>query len=842
MHQSLSHAQRQSPSRPVSIVVRTVRRGRVALSLAGALSVVAGMALAFAPAASAASSTYAVTEVPFFCCATGVAADPATDTVYVAAPNDEVAVVDGATDAVTAQIGVANFPALVAVDQASDTVYAIVQSIPATPYTPAIPAAAEVINGATDAVTTTISLPSGLLPGAAGVNPVTHMVYVADYANGTVVVIDGNTDTVAATISLADPVLAPDPDPLGLAVDSETNTVYVSDFVDNQIAVIDGEDNTVTGRIAMPSGSEPTGVAVDPAAGLVYVADQATGEVSAIDTATDDVSTLASGLTDPVALALDSGSGTLYASASAGSMNGAGMTYVIGTASGAITAQIPRGGGSIAVPAPGGSVFVGGSSGGTGFLLDQDVTVITPSTANTMSPVIVGTDSLTFDAGQAGQEQLTASATPAAMFSATGLPDWLTLSQSGLLSGTPPASAEGSDFVIAVTAANGIAPPYTADFSVTVDELPAINSADQANFTLGVAGSFTVTATGYPAAAFSESGPLPAGVTFSSTGSLSGTPAAGTAGTYPMTVTASNTAGSATQAVTLTVAQAYEVQASQQSGFCLDNTGGSTSNGNPIQVWSCLGDANQGWTYVPSVNGVAGDYQLQNSNGLCLDDPGDSAVNGTRVQLWTCLGDPSQTWTQVTVGSYVEYVNPNGLCLDNTGNALTDGNRVQVWACNGDAAQQWYGPSPQSGTLLYEVRASQASGYCLDNAGGSSTDGNPIQIWSCLGNPNQAWKYVPSVNGVTGDYQLENSNGLCLDDPGDSAVNGTRVQLWSCLGNPNQTWTQVTVGSYVEYVNANGLCLDNTGNSLTDGNRVQVWACLGDPAQQWYGPSPVSGT
>ena len=114
-------------------------------------------------------------------------------------------------------------------------------------------------------------------------------------------------------------------------------------------------------------------------------------------------------------------------------------------------------------------------------------------------------------------------------------------------------------------------------------------------------------------------------------------------------------------------------------------------------------------------------------------------------------------------------------------------------------------------------------------------------IWSCLGNANQGWKYVPSVNGVAGDFQLENSNGRCLDDPRDSAVNGTKVQLWSCLGNPNQTWTQATAGSYVEYVNANGLCLDNTGNSLTDGNRVQVWACLGDPAQQWYGPSSQSG-
>jgi len=286
-----------------------------------------------------------------------------------------------------------------------------------------------------------------------------------------------------------------------------------------------------------------------------------------------------------------------------------------------------------------------------------------------------------------------------------------------------------------------------------------------------------------------------------------------------------------------------EVQASQYSGFCLDNTGGSSRNGNPIQVYQCLGNPNQGWEYVPSVDGVTGHYQLENSNGMCLDDPGDSAANGTKMQLYTCLGDPSQTWTQVTVGSYTEYENANGRCLDNTGNALTNGNRVQVWACNGDAAQQWYGPSSQSGTIPppYEVRASQNSGYCLDDTGGSSRNTNPVQIYRCLGNPNQDWKYVPSVSGVAGHYQLENSNGMCLDDPGDSAANGTKMQLYTCLGDPSQTWTQVTVGNYTEYENPNGRCLDNTGNALTNGNRVQVWACNGDAAQQWYTATPSQG-
>lgn len=87
---------------------------------------------------------------------------------------------------------------------------------------------------------------------------------------------------------------------------------------------------------------------------------------------------------------------------------------------------------------------------------------------------------------------------------------------------------------------------------------PAITSATSATFTVGSAGSFTVSSTGAPVAALSETGTLPSGVTFvdngNGTATLSGTPAAGTAGTYALTITASNgVAPDATQTFTLNV-------------------------------------------------------------------------------------------------------------------------------------------------------------------------------------------------------------------------------------------------------------------------------------------------
>src|SRR5258708_24151735 len=81
----------------------------------------------------------------------------------------------------------------------------------------------------------------------------------------------------------------------------------------------------------------------------------------------------------------------------------------------------------------------------------------------------------------------------------------------------------------------------------TVDALPVITSANATTFGEGMTGTFTVTSTGFPTPALSESGSLPSGVTFTDnhdgTAKLSGTPATGTAGTYSITITATNTAG-----------------------------------------------------------------------------------------------------------------------------------------------------------------------------------------------------------------------------------------------------------------------------------------------------------
>ncbi len=165
-------------------------------------------------------------------------------------------------------------------------------------------------------------------------------------------------------------------------------------------------------------------------------------------------------------------------------------------------------------------------------------------------------------------------------FSETGaLPSGVTLSSGGLLSGTPAAGTGGTYSIVIDAGKNGVSPDGTQDFTLSVDQAPAITSANNTTFTVGTPGSFTVTtASGtYPNATFSETGPLPPGVTLSSGGLLSGTPAAGTGGTYSIEIDATNgISPDGTQSFTLTVDQAPVITSANSTTFVVGSSGSFT--------------------------------------------------------------------------------------------------------------------------------------------------------------------------------------------------------------------------------------------------------------------------
>jgi autotransporter-associated beta strand protein len=170
------------------------------------------------------------------------------------------------------------------------------------------------------------------------------------------------------------------------------------------------------------------------------------------------------------------------------------------------------------------------------------------------APAFTSGNAATFTVGTAGSFGFTATGFPAPSFSAAGtLPAGVTLSPAGLLSGTP-AAGTGGVYPLLVTASNGVTPDATVNFALTVNEAPSLPGAPAAATAAeGSAFSLAFAATGFPAPAVSLSGTLPAGMSFAG-GVLSGTPTEESAGTYPLTVTASNGVGpAATVAFALTV-------------------------------------------------------------------------------------------------------------------------------------------------------------------------------------------------------------------------------------------------------------------------------------------------
>lgn len=138
---------------------------------------------------------------------------------------------------------------------------------------------------------------------------------------------------------------------------------------------------------------------------------------------------------------------------------------------------------------------------------------------------------------------------------ASTLPGGIGINQNGgtySLSGTPTADSGGT-YTIVLTAANGVGDGATATVDLAVVQAPAITSTASDTVTArSPMTPFTVTATGYPAPRLSVSSGLPPGVQFTKlTGTFAGTPQ--TQGTYTVTITATNKAGTTSQTFTFTV-------------------------------------------------------------------------------------------------------------------------------------------------------------------------------------------------------------------------------------------------------------------------------------------------
>ena len=66
--------------------------------------------------------------------------------------------------------------------------------------------------------------------------------------------------------------------PVALAINPVTNIIYVANYGDNSISVIDGQTNKVIARYSL--GFTPVALAINPVTSRIFIADYITGLVS----------------------------------------------------------------------------------------------------------------------------------------------------------------------------------------------------------------------------------------------------------------------------------------------------------------------------------------------------------------------------------------------------------------------------------------------------------------------------------------------------------------------------------------------------------------------------------
>ena len=419
----------------------------------------------------------------------------------------------------------------------------------------------------------------------------------------------------------------------------------------------------------------------------------------------------------------------------------------------------------------------------------------------------LGGDVITAKSGASGSFQvqtLSSLAGQPVTYSASGLPNGVSVSSGGKLSWT--AAAPAGAFLLTIDA--GTAIPAVVSVTLKVHAPITLATANRSS-TAGSSVSLHVTASGPDrnagfAPTLHATG-LPPGLTMNSAGLITGWLVK--PGSYPVKVTASDSLGgtgsasftwavkaAATSGTTGTVKQIGG------SGKCLDDPSGKTANNTPVDLSSCTGKANQHWTVVP-------DGTIR-TGGKCLDVVGGSTANGAKLQLYSCnSADLAQVWQ---AGTDSELVNMKSKkCLDMTAASAANGSRPVIAPCTGSTTQpneHWLRPAAPlvSGTpgkcaavsggaavlagcanttaQHWQARPDgtiRAGGKCL--ASGTAA-GSAVTVTACSGAASTQWQLL-SKNPVAVQV-AKGASGVCVTVP----ASGSQLIMEPCVNNATDTW------------------------------------------------------
>jgi hypothetical protein len=130
------------------------------------------------------------------------------------------------------------------------------------------------------------------------------------------------------------------------------------------------------------------------------------------------------------------------------------------------------------------------------------------------------------------------------------------------------------------------------------------------------------------------------------------------------------------------------------NSLCLDVYGNTSSSGAAIDQWSCNGQSNQQFQFVPVANGY-GELQAQNSGQDVSVANASTAQGSPDIVQQPVSGAAASLWLpqQQSDGSW-QFKNQNsGLCLDVYGAGSNQGQQLDQWPCkNAPGTNQDFNP------------------------------------------------------------------------------------------------------------------------------------------------------
>jgi YVTN family beta-propeller protein len=140
------------------------------------------------------------------------------------------------------------------------------------------------------------------ITGVAGAHGVAYdsqhkRVYVTQHNSAQLAVIDARTNTVLQTVPVGN-------QPHGVAYNPTSHKIYVANYADDTVTIIDA--NTTSVLATVPAGDEPAHVTVNPVTNKVYVSNHGSGTVTVIQGTTNGVvATVSLGSSGPYGIAAD---------------------------------------------------------------------------------------------------------------------------------------------------------------------------------------------------------------------------------------------------------------------------------------------------------------------------------------------------------------------------------------------------------------------------------------------------------------------------------------------------------------------------------------------------------